>query len=194
MGAWKPPTGVQCPMATASSCFNTWGRGSPQLSSGFRHGVVETFQYMGAWKPPTSIFFQKNPKKIVSIHGGVEAPNRDLRRSPAFLRVSIHGGVEAPNTVDNQPESEDEVSIHGGVEAPNLPRIRREYVMEVSIHGGVEAPNLFTSAAKSSEGCFNTWGRGSPQPGFHRCFDLIQPVSIHGGVEAPNSHTITSSM
>ncbi len=123
---------------------------------------------MGAWKPPT----------------------RHVRLIPCFIPVSIHGGVEAPNSVivtrsipnisfntwgrgspqpgNAAPDRVQRVSIHGGVEAPNHAVRSSGAVFDVSIHGGVEAPNGRNGARPSDYASFNTWGRGSPQPGSQR--------------------------
>ena len=53
MGAWKPPTHEPGKILEVTRCFNTWGRGSPQLEK-----LVDLAD-----------------GSLVSIHGGVEAPN-----------------------------------------------------------------------------------------------------------------------
>ena len=97
MGAWKPPTcmaangvisaqvsihgGVEAPNAgllrggAVGVLFQYMGAWKPPTKQTPKQGASGSFQYMGAWKPPTLKKTSFCARKMVSIHGGVEAPN-----------------------------------------------------------------------------------------------------------------------
>ena len=49
-----------------------------------------------------------------------------------------------------------------------------------------QPPETFSARLWKALSGFNTWGRGSPQPGIEVQYSTNAEVSIHGGVEAPN--------
>jgi len=100
---------------------------------------------------------------LVSIHGGVEAPNR--RRCPDHYthHISIHGGVDAPKKV---PLSISHTKGCFNTWGQGSPQRDADTTSEQWFTGfntwGVEAPKQMSPTNSAQRCCFNTWRRITP--------------------------------